>query len=160
MRDEHVTVAGGLDRPVVQEEIAMKTTTHKAVAATLIMTALAFGSAARASDYDLSWFTLDCGGGYSAGGDFELEGTIGQSDAGPAAAGMSGGTFELVGGFWSAVDSCSGAALNLAAYANFAACLAGPDISTGPACTCLDLDADGDADLRDFAKFQVNFAPN
>ena len=35
----------------------------------------------------------------SAGGDFDLMGTAGQSDAGSA---MTGGVYTLIGGFWSA----------------------------------------------------------
>ncbi len=46
--------------------------------------------------YDISWFTIDGGGGTSTGGGFSLSGTIGQPDAGV----MSGGNFTLVGGFW------------------------------------------------------------
>ena len=49
-----------------------------------------------AQPYIISWFTIDGGGGYAAGGTFELEGTIGQHDAGPV---MTGGNFELAGGF-------------------------------------------------------------
>jgi hypothetical protein len=47
-------------------------------------------------NFDLSWYTIDGGGGSSAGGDFELTGTIGQPDAGA----MTGGEFEMAGGFW------------------------------------------------------------
>jgi hypothetical protein len=52
---------------------------------------------AASADYDLSWYTIDGGGGTSTGGDFTLSGTIGQPDAGT----MSGGSFDLAGGFWS-----------------------------------------------------------
>ncbi|MHC4089370.1 MAG: hypothetical protein ACYSVY_03660 [Planctomycetota bacterium] len=64
------------------------------------MLALGMATIANADNYDLSWHTIDGGGGYSAGGDFELEGTIGQHDAGPSTGTMTGGSFELVGGFW------------------------------------------------------------
>lgn len=47
--------------------------------------------------FDLTWNTIDGGGGSSAGGSFTLSGTIGQPDAGV----MSGGNFELLAGFWS-----------------------------------------------------------
>ncbi len=47
-------------------------------------------------DYEISWSTIDGGGGRSSGGDFALVGTIGQPDAGD----MSGGDYELSGGFW------------------------------------------------------------
>lgn len=45
---------------------------------------------------DLTWYTLDSGGGQSSGNDFVLNGTIGQTDAGL----LSGGGFTLYGGFW------------------------------------------------------------
>jgi hypothetical protein len=48
--------------------------------------------------FDLSWHTIDAGGGECfGGGNIELHGTIGQPDAGVA---LTGGAFELVGGFW------------------------------------------------------------
>jgi uncharacterized membrane protein len=47
--------------------------------------------------YDLSWNTVDAGGGtFSTGGIYSLGGTAGQPDAGQ----MSGGTYTLGGGFW------------------------------------------------------------
>ena len=50
----------------------------------LILTLLGFSYAfAQAGGgFDLSWFTIDGGGGISTGGDFSLSGTIGQPDAG------------------------------------------------------------------------------
>jgi hypothetical protein len=65
---------------------------------------LIYGAAGSASadTYDLTWFTVDGGGGmFSTGGVFELGGTIGQPDAGPVT--MTGGSFELIGGFWAGV---------------------------------------------------------
>jgi len=47
-------------------------------------------------DYDLTWSTVDGGGGVSTGGDYTLGGTIGQPDAGT----LSGGDYTLAGGFW------------------------------------------------------------
>lgn len=52
--------------------------------------------AATNDDFELSWFTMDGGGGTSSGGDFSLSGTIGQPDAGS----MSNDGFSLEGGFW------------------------------------------------------------
>lgn len=46
--------------------------------------------------YDLSWNTIDGGGGTSSGGSFSLSGTAGQFDAGV----LTGGTYTLIGGFW------------------------------------------------------------
>ncbi len=65
----------------------------------LIATAAVLGlaGAANAQPYDLSWYTIDGGGGTSTGGVFSLSGTIGQPDAGGP---MTGGAYSLTGGFW------------------------------------------------------------
>ena len=48
--------------------------------------------------YDLSWWTVDGGGGTSsAAGSYALDGTAGQPDPGPV---LSGGNYQLEGGFW------------------------------------------------------------
>lgn len=50
-----------------------------------------------ADDFDLDWWTVDDGGGmWTRGGEYLLSGTIGQPDAGV----MTGGGYELTGGFW------------------------------------------------------------
>lgn len=47
--------------------------------------------------YDLSWWTVDDGGGHSEGqGGYTLYGTVGQPDAGA----LEGGEYSLSGGFW------------------------------------------------------------
>ena len=47
--------------------------------------------------YDLTWNTVDGGGGtFSTGGGYRLGGTAGQPDAGM----LSGGPYTLGGGFW------------------------------------------------------------
>jgi hypothetical protein len=52
---------------------------------------------AQSGAYDLSWWTVDNGGGtWSSGGRFRLGGTIAQPDAGL----LSGGRFDLLGGWW------------------------------------------------------------
>jgi hypothetical protein len=53
-------------------------------------------------EYDLTWWTVDGGGGAASGGSYALVGTAGQLDAGPA---LSGGGYTLVGGFWPAAGS-------------------------------------------------------
>jgi hypothetical protein len=50
--------------------------------------------------FELSWWTVDGGGGASTGGQFTLSGTAGQPDAGT----LAGGRFKLEGGFWSALQ--------------------------------------------------------
>jgi hypothetical protein len=47
--------------------------------------------------YDLTWGTIDAGGGGSAGGGYRLTGTLGQPDAGAT---LNGGGYSLSGGFW------------------------------------------------------------
>ena len=71
----------------------------------VMMTAAAF--AARIGDpldYDLTWHTIDGGGGTSTGGDpgseYTLTGTIGQPDAGLMTGGDPGDQLEITGGFW------------------------------------------------------------
>jgi hypothetical protein len=62
-----------------------------------VLALLLFVSLAFAQNYDLSWWTVDGGGGtFSQGGNYTLGGTIGQPDAGL----MSGGNYTLGGGFW------------------------------------------------------------
>jgi hypothetical protein len=62
--------------------------------------ALLCTSRALAQSYSIDWFTIDAGGGASAGGGYSLNGTIGQSDA---AITMSGGSYSMTAGFWSLV---------------------------------------------------------
>ena len=52
--------------------------------------------------YELSWSTIDGGGGTSSGGQYILTGTIGQPDAGYSA----GGDYEVLGGFWPGGPLC------------------------------------------------------
>jgi hypothetical protein len=63
--------------------------------------------------FAIGWWTADGGGRTSQGGTFALSGTIGQPDAGP----LSGGTYELTGGFWNeAVKGISSYALPSKTY--------------------------------------------
>ncbi len=59
---------------------------------------LAAGAAlAQGSGLQVPWYTVDGGGGHSAGGGYSVSGTIGQPDAGPS---LGGDGFSLSGGFW------------------------------------------------------------
>ncbi len=49
----------------------------------------------------LDWYKTSGGGGTSAGGPYQVSGTIGQPDAGVA---MTGGNYSLTGGFWSLIN--------------------------------------------------------
>lgn len=96
--------------------------------------------------------TLDCGGGVSGGGAFELSGTIAQPDAGV----LGGGAFELVGGFWSdAAPDCvcpgdmnqdgNRDALDIQRFAD---CLLG-----GGDCQCADIDGTDGITMSDTQAF-------
>jgi len=53
--------------------------------------------AATGGTHDLSWWTVDGGGGTVASGGYTLNGTIGQPDAGTV---LTSGSYALTGGFW------------------------------------------------------------
>jgi len=110
-----------------------------------------------AQDYDLDWHTVDCGGEtFSTGGAYELSGTIGQPDAGM----LSGGEFQLSGGFWFPIppgDCNNTGGVDLLDYDDFDECLFGPGGGFQPECRCFDFDDDGDVDLVDYAVFQAAF---
>jgi hypothetical protein len=57
--------------------------------------------AAASSSYDLSWWTVDGGGGsLDSGSDYSIDGSIGQFDA---STGLHESKYGLIGGFWSGV---------------------------------------------------------
>ena len=124
----------------------MKKTTHPFSLSIALLLVLA--SAAMAQSFDLSWYTIDGGGGTSAGGNFTLSGTIGQPDAGSPSSPLSGGNFALVGGFWPGAGSqCTmpgdmnqDGVVNGADVQLFVNCLIG---SGGVNCTCADFDGGG-----------------
>ena len=92
----------------------------------LITTALLLltATSAAAQDFSINWYTVDGGGEmFTTGGSFELSGTIGQPDAGV----MTGGDFELVGGFWPG--------------------------ATGGTCDACDMNCDGDVNALDIEPF-------
>jgi len=106
------------------------------------------------ADFVLDWHTIDAGGSMrTAGGDFELSGTIGQPDAG----GMTGGDYALAGGFWPGVSSesepCFGD-LNgdlTIDLADLAQLLGSYGTTSGATYADGDLNGDGAVDLSDLA---------
>ena len=66
------------------------------VVALLFLISLA-GNSATAQPFEINWYTIDTGGGNSAGGQFDVSGTIGQPDA----AYSTGGQYEIASGYWS-----------------------------------------------------------
>ena len=140
----------------------MKRDTRNTMWIVLTPLTVCIGLAAAGEDYDVPWWTIDGGGVVrSTGDDFELNGTIGQPDAGPGSFGMSGDDFALTGGFWFglALDDCnSDGGVNLMDYDDFDGCLSGPEGGLPlPDCNCFDLDGDDDVDLSDVLQFQQAF---
>lgn len=123
-----------------------------AITATLATTALA-GPA-----YQITWSTIDSGGGTSNAGAFTLSGTIGQPDASPA---LTGGVYTLTGGFWPAINAAS-PACNDADLAEPYAVLDLADINTFIAGfvtqqPIADINTDGIYDLADINAFIAAF---
>ncbi|MCB9853336.1 MAG: hypothetical protein H6819_09600 [Phycisphaerales bacterium] len=104
-----------------------------------------------ADEFSIDWYTVDNGGGYSAGGAFELDGTIGQPDAGF----MIGDEFELDGGFWTSSQTCrclgdvnGDGVKNGQDIQAFTTCLV-----AGGNCPCADVDGIDGVALDDVAVF-------
>ena len=74
-------------------------------------------------DYEISWSTIDGGGGTSTGGQYLVRGTIAQHDA----AYSQGQQYELLGGFWPGEPMCF---INFEHFARFAEywLVTGPDL--------------------------------
>ena len=66
---------------------------------TLVLVLIIFGSgmAFASASYNLSWWTVDGGGGTSSGDGYTLNATLGQADAGTLS---TGGGYTLASGFW------------------------------------------------------------
>lgn len=62
----------------------------------LVLLTSAVALAQSGNGFDLTWSTVDGGGGVSLAGGYVVQGTAGQPDAGE----MSGGGYSLRGGFW------------------------------------------------------------
>ncbi len=77
----------------------------KALWTMLVLALFAINGATAAAQsggtYDLTWNSVDSGGGPVSGGAYTLDGTIGQADAGS----LSGGGYTLNGGYWIAAAS-------------------------------------------------------
>jgi hypothetical protein len=53
-----------------------------------------------AQSYSIYWYKIAGGGGASMGGNYTVNGTVGQHDAGRP---MTGGSYSLSGGFWALI---------------------------------------------------------
>ncbi|MGA2685392.1 MAG: hypothetical protein ABSF51_10100 [Verrucomicrobiota bacterium] len=56
---------------------------------------------AMAQQYSIDWYKVAGGGGTSTGSTYQINGTIGQQDAGGP---MTGGNYSLTGGFWALIS--------------------------------------------------------
>ncbi len=63
---------------------------------------IAISSAQALGNYEITWHTIDGGGGVSSGGQYIVTGTIGQHDA----AYSESQRYELLGGFWPGGPLC------------------------------------------------------
>ena len=78
----------------------LSTPQYRRVALALLVAIILAASAALAQTgggYDLTWSTIDGGGGSSTGNGYQLAGTFGQPDAGPT---LSDRVYSLSGGLW------------------------------------------------------------
>ena len=66
----------------------------------VILSVTLLAAAASAHEYSITWYTIDAGGGTSAGGTYTLSGTIGQPDAHAPRTSQS---FTESGGFWTGI---------------------------------------------------------
>lgn len=122
--------------------------------------AAALGAPSAFAQFDLTWHTIDGGGGmFSTGGSFEVSGTIGQPDAGR----MTGGNFEIVGGFWAGAvpQPCTFPGdLNVDGdvdLSDLSTLLANFGVGSGATLATGDVDGDGDVDLTDLSSLLANF---
>ncbi|HVP09683.1 MAG TPA: hypothetical protein VMV94_00680 [Phycisphaerae bacterium] len=119
-----------------------------------VLLAIALAPAAIADDFSVDWYTVDGGGVmWTSGGSFELGGTIGQPDANAAT--MTGGSFELSGGFW-VVPPCwclsdlnNDGLLDGLDVQGFVDCVLG----SGTNCACADIDRNGLLNVTDVDTF-------
>jgi len=128
--------------------------TAKPTIQVILVFSIASVAVALGQNYEIDWHTIDGGGEmWSTGGDYELGGTIGQSDANELV--MAGGTYALTGGFWAVPPCWCLADINNDGLRNgedvqaFVDCM----IATGANCVCADVETDGDLDMDDVATF-------
>lgn len=90
------------------------------------------------ADYDISWHTIDGGGGTSSGGPYSLIGSIGQPEPGVS----EGGDYVLSGGF---LPGSYGCVVGMVDLARFMAQWLGAGVGLAA-----DLDDSGTVDIVDF----------
>ncbi len=138
----------------------MKRQTNTIIQAAFLFSVVSGLAFAGGHGLTIDWHTIDGGGAMqSTGGGFTLDGTIGQADAGV----LTGGGFQLTGGFWfeQPPGDCNATGIvNLDDYTDLEACLDGPGGVLSVGCECFDFDSDNDVDLKNYAAFQVGVTGN
>ena len=86
---------------------------RKMITISVLLLFIVLSASVASAQYEISWHTIDGGGGSSSGGPYSLMGTIGQPDAAYSA----DGNFELLGGFWPGGPLCF---VNFEHFARFA----------------------------------------
>ena len=96
-----------------------------------VLIAVLLPAIAPAQLYSVDWYTIDGGGGSSTGGVYSVSGTIGQPDATQTP--LTGGSYSLVGGFWSlfAMQSAGSPLLTIFTTTTNTAVVYWPSPSTG-----------------------------
>ena len=109
------------------------------------------------AQFEISWHTIAGGGTVSTGGTFVLGGTIGQA-SGQSDPPMSGGTFEMTGGFWPAAQVCycpgdlnGDGKKDGSDIQQFVGC-----VMTDGNCSCADIDVANGVNLADVQLFVNN----
>jgi len=116
----------------------------------LAATALVLCASPAFGQLEITWYTIDDGGTTTAaGGDLELNGTVGQHDAGV----LVGGDLDLYGGFWPGGEFCFGDldGDGEVGLSDLAQLLANYSTGFGAMYEDGDMDGDGDVDLSDLA---------
>ena len=142
-------------KPTNNKMITFKVTKNILLAMCILLFSLtAFGN------YEISWYTIDGGGGQSSGGTYTLTGTIGQHDASWV---MQGGEYTLSGGFWPG-ESVLLCTVNFEDFARFAMYWQDTPCNVGNNwCGGADIDYSGDVtilDLSEVAYFWLDFCPD
>ncbi len=81
----------------------------------ITVAALVFSGASVVQAYEVSWWTINGGGGDMSGGTYTLSGTVGQFDAGGPHGSL---LYDVTGGYWTAPSGCF---VDMEDWANFAA---------------------------------------
>lgn len=131
-------------RRCIQNKMILKNTSRVVLLVCLL--SLSPALAQTGGVYELNWNTID-GGGVSSGGRYSLSAIIGEAEAGA----MSGGNYELIGGFLPGGPVCIVDFYHFSLLAEHwleAPCNAGNDWCGGA-----DLDQLGDVDFNDVDLF-------